>query len=94
MQSYEVMYIMKTRNEERKDEVVSKFENTIKENGGNVEKSDIWGTKRLAYTIQDEEFGIYVLTTFEAEAMAVKELDRKLRQDEEIMRHMIIRKGA
>jgi small subunit ribosomal protein S6 len=51
------------------------------------------GQKRLAYPIQDFNDGLYVLTTFAAEPAAVKELDRVMKITDEILRHMIIRKG-
>ena len=52
-----------------------------------------WGKKHLAYPIQDIQDGLYVLTTFSAEPAAVKELDRVMKITDEILRHMIIRKG-
>ena len=65
----------------------------ITENGGKVEKTDCWGKRRLAYEIQDLKEGLYVLVTFQAEAAAVRELDRVMKITDEVLRHMIIRKG-
>ena len=48
MKAYEVMYIVKPVEEEAFEAVVAKFENLINNNGGNVEKTDRWGKKRLA----------------------------------------------
>ena len=58
-----------------------------------VEKTDRWGKKRLAYEIDDIAEGLYVLVTFSAEPKTVKELDRVMKITDEILRHMIIRKG-
>ena len=74
-------------------EVIAKFENLFNVNGGSVEKTDRWGKNRLAYEIQDLNEGIYVLVTFQADAAVVKELDRVMRITDEVLRHMIIRKG-
>lgn len=93
MKAYEVMYIVKPVEEEAFEAVVDKFENLITANGGNVEKTDRWGKKRLAYEIQDLNEGLYVLVTFSAEPAAVKELDRVMKITDEVLRHMIIRKG-
>ena len=90
MNNYEVMYIVKPVVEEEAFEAV---ENLITANGGTVEKSDRWGKKRLAYEIQDFMEGQYVLVTFSAEPKAVKELDRVMKITDEVMRHMIIKKG-
>ena len=53
MKNYEVMYIIKTMDEEATNAVISKFETLIANNGGTVEKIDRWGKKRLAYEIND-----------------------------------------
>ena len=93
MNAYEVMYIVKPVEEEACEAVIAKFENLINVNGGSVETTDRWGKKRLAYEIQDLNEGIYVLVTFQADAAVVKELDRVMRITDEVLRHMIIRKG-
>ena len=88
MNAYEVMYIVKPVEDE-----ACEAEKLITANGGNVEKTDRWGKRRLAYEIQDLNEGIYVLVTFQADAAAVKELDRVMKITDEVLRHMIIRKG-
>lgn len=93
MKNYEVMYIVKPVEEEAFEAIVTKFDNLISSNGGTVEKTDRWGKKRLAYEIKDFVDGIYVLVTFNADAKAIKELDRVMKITDEILRHMIIRKG-
>lgn len=58
---YEIMYIVKPTDDEAVQNITAKFNAVINNNGGNVEKTDIWGKKRLAYEIQDLTEGIYVL---------------------------------
>ena len=94
MKNYEIMYVVKPVEDQRLESVVNKFNTLIEDKGGKVEKTDHWGKKRLAYEIQDFNEGLYVLVTFSAEPAAVKELDRVMKITEEILRHMIIRKGA
>lgn len=89
---YEIMYIVKPIEEDAFKKVVAQFNELITENGGKVEKTDCWGKRRLAYEIQDLQEGLYVLVTFQAEAAAVRELDRVMRITDEVLRHMIIRK--
>ena len=94
MTKYEMLYILSAKlTDEAKDAIIAKFESIVTENGGTVEKTDKWGKKRLAYAIQDFNDGLYVLTTFAAEPAAVKELDRVMKITDDILRHMIIRKG-
>ncbi|MBR2139388.1 MAG: 30S ribosomal protein S6 [Phascolarctobacterium sp.] len=95
MKSYEIMYIVKPMEDDAFETIVSKFNELIAQNGGIVEKTDRWGKKRLAYEIQDFNEGLYVLVTFSAEPACVKELDRVMKiSTNDILRHMIIRKGA
>ena len=93
MNKYEVMVIVKPAEEEATNAVIEKIEALIARVGGTVEKVDRWGKKRLAYEIDDIAEGLYVLVTFSAEPKTVKELDRVMKITDEILRHMIIRKG-
>lgn len=91
---YEIMYIVKPTDDESVQNITAKFNDIINNNGGNVEKTDLIGQKRLAYEIQDLTEGIYVLVTFEAVPACVKELDRVMRITDDVLRHMIISKGC
>lgn len=94
MKSYEIMYIVKPMEDDAFETIVSKFNALITNNGGIVEKTSRWGKKRLAYEIQNLKEGLYVLVTFLAESKCVYELDRVMKiSTDEILRHMIIRKG-
>ena len=93
MKSYEIMYIVKPYEDEKFEAVVEKFNTLITNNGGVIEKTDRWGKKRLAYEMQGLNEGLYVLVTFIAEPAAVKELDRVMKITDEILRHMIVRRG-
>lgn len=93
MKNYEIMFILKPADDAKIEEGVNKVKEVITSNGGVIEKVDIWGKKRLAYEIQDLAEGFYVLITFQADRNeAIAETDRKLRIDEDYLRHMIIRK--
>ncbi len=92
MRKYEVMYIIKPLEEEATNAVIAKFENLVNNNGGNVEKIDRWGKKRLAYEVKKDFMeGFYVLMHFNAEPKAVAELDRVMKITDEILKHMIIK---
>lgn len=77
MKKYEMLYILSTEiNDEQKDAIVAKFENVVKTNGGNVEKVDKWGVKKLVYPINYKTEGFYVLMSFESDVTLVAELKR------------------
>ena len=77
MRKYEMLYILTaTLTDEEKDAIIAKFENVVKSSGGNVEKVDKWGVKKLAYPINYKSEGFYVLMAFEATTTVVAELKR------------------
>jgi small subunit ribosomal protein S6 len=85
------MYILKPDLEEEKNiEVITKYADLIKNNGGEVVSKDEWGKRRLAYEIQDYREGFYVLVNFKSEVNVPAELDRVMKISDEILRFMII----
>ena len=91
MKKYEVIFIIKPAEEEAINTVIAKFENLIKNNGGEVEKIDRWGKKRLAYEIKDFVDGYYCIFNFTAEPSVVAELDRVMKITDEILKHMVVK---
>lgn len=91
MRKYEVMFIVKPLDEEGTNAVIAKFENLINNNGGQVDKIDRWGKKRLAYLVNDFAEGFYCLVNFTAVPATILELDRIMKITEEILKFMIIR---
>lgn len=92
MKNYEVMYIIRTAvDEEARKELIERFNNILTENGATVEKVDEMGSRRLAYEINDERDGYYVVVTFTAGEEAVNEFDRQAKYSDDIIRHMVVR---
>jgi len=93
MNRYELTYIINTALEETaRKELVEKFTELIKHNGGEIEKVDeSWGKRRLAYPINDMLEGYYVLTTFKASGEKNKEIQRNLEINDMILRYLIIK---
>ena len=90
MQKYEAMVVISTKQEEDVIKgLIEKFTSLISENGTLV-SVDEWGKKRLAYMINKETEGYYVLYTFEAKSEFPAELSRRLKITEGLLRSMII----
>ncbi len=90
MQKYESMVVISTKQDEEAIKgLVEKFSNLIAANG-TVVSVDEWGKRKLAYMINKETEGYYVLFTFECEAAFPAELDRVFKITEGLLRTMII----
>ena len=90
MRKYEMLYILSTKlGEEEINSVVSKFESVVASNGGKVEKVDKQGVKKLAYPINYEAEGYYVLMSFECDVNLIDELKRVARITDGILRRLI-----
>ena len=95
MRHYEVMVILDPSLDERTvAPTLDTFLNVIRTSGGNVEKVDVWGRRRLAYEIKKQPEGIYALLDVNAEPAAVKELDRQLSLQDTVLRTKVLRRDT
>ncbi|MDR3225554.1 MAG: 30S ribosomal protein S6 [Clostridiales Family XIII bacterium] len=90
MNRYEIMYIIAAALDDEAKDVVMETVESIIADGGEVVKTDRVGLKKLAYPIRKKNEGYYVLVEFKAPADLPKELDRRLRISDDVVRHLII----
>ena len=87
MKTYEMLYVLDNAiSDEEKEAFVKKFEDVVTASNGEVVSTDKWGSKKLAYPINYKNDGYYVLMTFKAEGLVVKELDRVAHLASEVLR--------
>ena len=92
MRIYEELFILKPdATEEEVAGLVSQLEGVITSSGGTVDKVDKWGVRKLAYKVEKKSEGFYVLMAFHCEPAASKELERRLRVADIVMKHMTVR---
>ena len=92
LRHYEVMVILDPSLEERTiSPSLDAFLSVVKNDGGTVEKVDIWGRRRLAYEIDKHAEGIYAVIDLQARPSAVQELDRQLNLNESVLRTKVLR---
>ena len=91
MNKYEVMFIAKPLEDAEVDPIAEFVSNLIKKNGGNVEKVDRWGKRHLAYPVKKQADGHYVLINFEADPAVIKEIDRVMKIQDDILKHLIVK---
>ncbi len=90
--SYETVMVISTKNgEEATAAIVEKFKKLIEDNG-TVESVDDWGKRRLAYEIEDETEGHYVLVNFTCPPEFPAELDRIYKITDGVLRSLIVAK--
>ncbi|MFE1646224.1 30S ribosomal protein S6 [Microbacterium sp. P01] len=89
---YELMVILSPEIDERTvAPSLDKFLKVITNDGGTIEKVDVWGKRRFAYEIDKKTEGIYAVVNFTATSAATQELDRQLKLNETIMRTKVLR---
>ena len=67
------------------------FSSIIQQGGGKVVKNEYWGLRSLAYKINKSRKGHYVMLGIDAPATALKEMERNLRINEDVIRNLTIR---
>ncbi|WP_071812859.1 30S ribosomal protein S6 [Lentzea guizhouensis] len=93
MRHYEVMVILDPSLDERTvAPSLDTFLNVIRTTGGNVEKVEVWGKRRLSFEINKSAEGIYAVLDLTSTPEAVKELDRQLGLQETVLRTKVLRR--
>jgi len=92
MRTYELMFILRPdMTEEDQDKLISTLENQVQTAGGAVKSVERMGKRRLAYLVRNFQDGIYVLFTLEGEGGMVKEIERRLRVNEPVIKFLTVR---
>jgi small subunit ribosomal protein S6 len=89
---YELVYLFKPETpEQTMTDMHTQVETIVGRMGGTIEKTENWGKRKLAYEIGHHKEGIYVLEVIFGGGELMKELDRRLKVSEDLMRHLIVR---
>lgn len=89
---YETVFIARQDlSTKQAEDLAEKFSKIVNDNGGNVKKIEQWGLRQLAYRINKNRKGHYVLFQMEAPSAAVAEMERNLGLDEDVLRHLTVR---
>ena len=89
---YELVYILPPdTTEQQVTELHTQVEAVVLRMNGKIEKTENWGRKRLAYEIGHNKEGVYVLQVINGTGELMKELDRRLRVMDLVIRHIVVR---
>ena len=95
MTKYEIMFIVKaTLDETALNNITKEVQSLINNNSSKVIEFKDMGRKKLAYPINKEISGFYYLMNVEASNEVIQEFDRKVRINENILRHLILKKES
>ena len=89
---YELMFILRPdMTEEDQDKLISNLEGQVGTAGGTVKSVERMGKRRLAYLVRKSQDGIYVLMVLEGDGAMVKEVERRLRVTEPVIKFITVR---
>lgn len=89
---YELVYILPPDSTEQQvAEVHEQLAGVVSRLNGTIDKTENWGRKRLAYEIAHHKEGVYVLDVISGGGELMKEVDRRFRVLDQVIRHMIVR---
>jgi len=92
MKHYELLFVLKpTLTDEENTKQVETVNAVITANAGEIVKVDNIGMRDLAYEIQKNKRGLYTITYFTAPGIAIKEIERNLRINENVIRFMTVK---
>ncbi len=92
MRIYEELFIVRPDiTDEEIDPFIEQITKLITDHGGSVDKTDKWGVRKLAYRVEKRTEGYYVLLQFTAGPEAVKEIERRLRVSDMVMKFITVR---
>src|SRR4249920_1130866 len=89
---YELVYILPPdTTEQQVAELHTQVEQVVALLNGQIEKTENWGRRRLAYEIGHQKEGVYVLQVINGSGELMKELDRRLKVMDQVIRHIVVR---
>jgi len=89
---YELIYILPPETAEQgANELHEQVAQIVARLNGQIEKTENWGRRKLAYEIGHFKEGVYVLEVINGSGELMKELDRRLKVIDQVVRHMIVR---
>ena len=91
MKKYELIFILKAELPETEMEArVARVGEILGAHNGEITQENHWGVRRLAYEIEYESRGNYMFLKFKSEGTAVADLDKFLRLDDKVLRHLVV----
>lgn len=92
MREYELMVVLDPNLDDTAIEALNtRIQNMVTQRGGTLDSVESWGRKRLAYPIGRYRDGVYILSRFQLPPNAAAEIERALKLNESVIRHLLVR---
>ena len=92
MNDYEMVYIVSPRlSSDEAERATAWVDGLIRQGGGELLSTDVWGRRRLAYPIKHQFEGTYVYSTFRLDPQATRRIESELALSEDVLRHLMVR---
>ena len=92
MNHYETVFILTpVLSDAQMKEAVEKFTKVLTDNGATIVNEEIWGLRKLAYSIDKKSTGFYSLVEFDGDPTIVKKIETAFRRDERVIRFLVFR---
>jgi len=89
---YELVYVVSPdATDEQVADVHTQIESIVQRMNGQLEKTENWGRRKLAYEIGRHKEGTYVLEVINGDGDLMKEIDRRLKVIDQVIRHLVVR---
>jgi small subunit ribosomal protein S6 len=93
LRDYEILYIVRADlDDDKVQDIVKRVNTLIEKAGGTLERTNIWGKRKLAYEVKHQKEGAYILQDFQIGPDRIPELEAALKITEEVLRHLVVRK--
>ena len=92
---YELVYIVTPEaTDQEVADLHTQIEQIVQRYNGTFDKTENWGRRKLAYVIGKHREGTYVVETITGSGELMKEIDRRLRVIDQVIRHLVVRVDA
>jgi small subunit ribosomal protein S6 len=93
LRDYEILYIVRADlDDDKVQDIIKRVNTLIEKAGGSLERTNVWGKRKLAYEVKHQKEGSYVLQDFKIGPDRIPELEAALKITEEVLRHLVVRK--
>jgi small subunit ribosomal protein S6 len=93
LRDYEILYIVRADlDDDKVQDIVKRVNTLIEKADGTLERTNIWGKRKLAYEVKHQKEGAYILQDFQIGPDRIPELEAALKITEEVLRHLVVRK--